>query len=64
MKPITPVPAISDTDNNSRIKEELAWSQTDNDEDNHVFAHVTITILGVKSEDVLDLDDWMRYHQY
>ena len=60
----TPVPALNNTNNNTSIQEELAWSQTDNDEDNNVFAHVTITILGLNSEDVSDLDDWMKYHQY
>ena len=43
---------------------ELALSQTDNDEDDHVFAHVTISILRLKSEDGLDLDDWMKYDHY
>ena len=52
MTPVTPVPAMNDTNNNTSFKEELVWSQTDNDEDDHVFAHVIITILGLKSEDV------------
>ena len=64
MTPVTPVPALNNTNNNNNIKEELAWSQTDNDEDDHVFAHVTITILGLTSEDVSELDDWMKYHHY
>ena len=61
MTPVTPVPSLSDTNNNTSIEEELAWSQTDNDEDDHVFAHVTITILGLKSYDVSNFDDWMKY---
>ena len=63
MIPVTPVPATDDTKNNTSIEEGLAWSQIDNNEDDHGFAHVTITILGLKSEDVSDLDDWMKYHQ-
>ena len=58
---VTPLLVIHDTNNNTSIKEELAWSQTDNDEDDHGFAHVTITILDLKSEDVSVLDDWMKY---
>ena len=54
MTPVTPVPPINDTNNNTSIEEELTWSQTDNDEDDHVFAHVTTTILGLKSEDASD----------
>ena len=64
MTPGTPLPAINNTNNNTSIEGELPWSQTDNDEDNHVFAHVTVTILRLKSEDVSDLDDWMKYHHY
>ena len=57
MTPVTPVPAINNSNNNTSTKEELPWSQTDNDDDNHIFAHVIIAILGLKSEDVLDPDD-------
>ena len=57
MTPVTPVSSINDTNNNTSIEEELSWSQTDIDEDNHVFADVTIIILGLKPEDVLYLDD-------
>ena len=42
MTPVTPVSSINDTNNNTSIEEELSWSQTDIDEDNHVFADVTI----------------------
>ena len=35
MTPVTPVSAINDPNNNNTIKEELAWSQIDNDEDDH-----------------------------
>ena len=44
MTPVTTVSAINNTINNTSIEEELAWSQSDNDEDDHVFEHVTITI--------------------
>ena len=64
MTPVAPVPALNNTNNNTSIEEELAWSETDNDEDDHVFAHITITLLGLKSDDVSNLDDWMKYHQY
>ena len=64
MTPVTPVQTINNTNNNSRIKGKLAWIQTDNDEDDYVFAHVTITMLGLKSGDVSELDDWMKYYQY
>ena len=50
MTPVTPVPALHDTNNHSSVEEELVWNQTDNNEDDHVFAHVTITILDLKSE--------------
>ena len=50
MTPVTPVPALNDTNNHSSVEEELVWNQTDNNEDDHVFAHVTITILDLKSE--------------
>ena len=46
MTPVTSVQAINDTNNNSSIGEGLAGSQTDNDEDDHLIAHVTITVLG------------------
>ena len=62
MTPVTSVPALNDTNNNTSIKEEFTWSQTDNDEDDHSFAHVTITILSLKPEDASDLDDWKKYH--
>ena len=64
MTPVTPVPAINGTNNNTSIKEELAWSQTDNNKDNHVFAQVTITFLLLKSEVLSDLDNWMKYQCY
>ena len=64
MTPVTPVPAINNTSNITSIEEELAWSKTDNDEEYHVFEHVTITIPRLKSEDVSDLDDWMKYYHY
>ena len=40
------------------------WSQTDNDESDNAFAHVTVTILRLKSNDVSDLDDSMKYCHY
>ena len=64
MTPVTPVPVINNTNNNNSIEEELAWSQTDNNEDDHVFTHVAITILGLKSKYVSKLDDWMKRHHY
>ena len=57
MTPVTSVQPISDTNNNNRIDEELEWSQADNNEDNHVFTNVIITILRLKSKDVSDLAD-------
>ena len=54
MTSVTPFPPINDTNNNTSIEEELTWSQTDNDEDDHVLAHVTTTILGLKSDDASD----------
>ena len=65
MMPVTSVSSLSDTNNNNTLKEEWPGaSQPDNDEDDHDFAHVTINILGIKSEDISDLDNWMKYHQY
>ena len=64
MTPATLVLGPNDTNNKTSIEEELAWSQIDNDEDDHVCAHVMITTLGLKSEDVSNLDHWMKYHQY
>ena len=42
----------------------IVMGQTDNDESDHAFAHVTVTILRLKSDNVSDLDDWMKYHHY
>ena len=36
MRPVTPVPALNITNNNTSIEEELAWTQTQNDEDDDV----------------------------
>ena len=44
MTPVTPVPIINDT-NNSIIEEGIACSQTDHNEADHAFAHVTIIRL-------------------
>ena len=62
MTAVSPIPTINNTNNNTSIEEELVWSQTDNDEDDHVFTHVTIMIPKLKSDDASDIDDWMRYH--
>ena len=43
MTPVKPATAINDTNNNNSIKEDLAWSQTENDESDYAFAHVTMT---------------------
>ena len=61
MTPVAPVTDLSNTSTNNSIEEELGWSQTDNDEDDHVFAHVTITILGLKSEHVSDLTGVLHF---
>ena len=64
MTPITPVPAIYNTNNSISIEEDLAWSQTYKIKSDHAFSHVTVTILGLKSDDVSDLDNWIKYHHY
>ena len=40
------------------------WPGTDNDEDDHMSTQFTITIAGLKSEDVSNLDDWMKYDYF
>ena len=63
MTPVTPVPAMNDTNNNTSFKEELVWSKTDNDEDDHVLHMSSSPSLGSNLR-MSNLDDWMKYHQY
>ena len=64
MTPITPGQTSNNTNNSNSIEEDLAWSQTYKIKSVHCFSHVTINVLGLKSDDVSDLDNWMKYQLY